>query len=466
MKLWGGRFKSGVNELVNTFNASISIDSRMYKEDILGSLAHVKMLGKQGIIPAKDSEKIVNGLNEILKRMENGVIHIDNSSEDIHSFIESTLTYYIGDEGKKLHTGRSRNDQVALDTKLYVKKYLIVVANELLNLQTVILNKAKENINTIMPGYTHMQKAQPITFAHHIMAYAEMLKRDYGRLLDCYERMNEMPLGSGALATSTYPIDRNFVSNELGFNKPTVNSIDSVSDRDYAIEALSALSLIMMHLSRFSEEVILWCTGEFNFVELDDAYSTGSSIMPQKKNPDVAELVRGKTGRVYGDLMTLLTVMKGIPLAYNKDMQEDKEALFDGLDTVLISIQTFTGMLDTMKIKKDVMKKAASGGFTNATDVADYLVKKGEAFRNAHEIVGKIVLYCIDENKAIDDLSLDEFKSFSPFFEEDVYKAIDLITCVEERSVMGGPSSSSVQSQISLLESFISEKMEVLKCLK
>ena len=466
MKLWGGRFKSGVNELVNTFNASISIDSRMYKEDILGSLAHVKMLGKQGIIPAKDSEKIVNGLNEILKRMENGVIHIDNSSEDIHSFIESTLTYYIGDEGKKLHTGRSRNDQVALDTKLYVKKYLIVVANELLNLQTVILNKAKENINTIMPGYTHMQKAQPITFAHHIMAYAEMLKRDYGRLLDCYERMNEMPLGSGALATSTYPIDRNFVSNELGFNKPTVNSIDSVSDRDYAIEALSALSLIMMHLSRFSEEVILWCTGEFNFVELDDAYSTGSSIMPQKKNPDVAELVRGKTGRVYGDLMTLLTVMKGIPLAYNKDMQEDKEALFDGLDTVLISIQTFTGMLDTMKIKKDVMKKAASGGFTNATDGADYLVKKGEAFRNAHEIVGKIVLYCIDENKAIDDLSLDEFKSFSPFFEEDVYKAIDLITCVEERSVMGGPSSSSVQSQISLLENFISEKMEVLKCLK
>ena len=466
MKLWGGRFKSGVNELVNTFNASISIDSRMYKEDILGSLAHVKMLGKQGIIPAKDSEKIVNGLNEILKRMENGVIHIDNSSEDIHSFIESTLTYYIGDEGKKLHTGRSRNDQVALDTKLYVKKYLIVVANELLNLQTVILNKAKENINTIMPGYTHMQKAQPITFAHHIMAYAEMLKRDYGRLLDCYERMNEMPLGSGALATSTYPIDRNFVSNELGFKKPTVNSIDSVSDRDYAIEALSALSLIMMHLSRFSEEVILWCTGEFNFVELDDAYSTGSSIMPQKKNPDVAELVRGKTGRVYGDLMTLLTVMKGIPLAYNKDMQEDKEALFDGLDTVLISIQTFTGMLDTMKIKKDVMKKAASGGFTNATDVADYLVKKGEAFRNAHEIVGKIVLYCIDENKAIDDLSLDEFKSFSPFFEEDVYKAIDLITCVEERSVMGGPSSSSVQSQISLLENFISEKMEVLKCLK
>lgn len=466
MKLWGGRFKSGVNELVNTFNASISIDSRMYKEDIIGSLAHVKMLGRQGIISSKDSEKIVNGLNEILKRIENGVIDIDNASEDIHSFIESTLTYYIGDEGKKLHTGRSRNDQVALDTKLYVKKYLIMVANQVLNLQTVILNKAKENINTIMPGYTHMQKAQPITFAHHIMAYAEMLKRDYGRLLDCYDRMNEMPLGSGALATSTYPIDRNFVSNELGFNNPTINSIDSVSDRDYAIEALSALSLIMMHLSRFSEEVILWCTDEFNFVELDDAYSTGSSIMPQKKNPDVAELVRGKTGRVYGDLMTILTVMKGIPLAYNKDMQEDKESLFDGLDTVLLSIQTFTGMLDTMKIKKDVMNKAASGGFTNATDVADYLVKKGEAFRNAHEIVGKIVLYCIDENKTIYDLTLDEFKSFSPFFEEDVYKAIDLITCVEGRSVMGGPSSSSVQNQISLLENFIGEKLEVLKCLK
>ena len=466
MKLWGGRFTEGVNELVNTFNSSISIDSRMYKEDIEGSLAHVKMLGKQGIIPLKDSKKIVEGLKEILIRIDNGTIQIDKDAEDIHSFIESILTYYIGDEGKKLHTGRSRNDQVALDTKLYVKKYLIVVANQVLNLQTVILNKAKENINTIMPGYTHMQKAQPITFAHHIMAYAEMLKRDYGRLLDCYERMNEMPLGSGALATSTYPIDRNFVSNELGFNKPTVNSIDSVSDRDYAIEALSALSLIMMHLSRFSEEVILWCTDEFNFVELDDAYSTGSSIMPQKKNPDVAELVRGKTGRVYGDLMTLLTVMKGIPLAYNKDMQEDKESLFDGLDTVLLSIQTFTGMLDTMKIKKDVMNKAASGGFTNATDVADYLVKKGEAFRNAHEIVGKIVLYCIDENKAIDDLSLDEFKSFSPFFEEDVYKAIDLITCVEGRSVMGGPSSSSVQNQISLLENFIGEKLEVLKCLK
>ena len=466
MKLWGGRFKSGVNELVNTFNASISIDSRMYKEDILGSLAHVKMLGRQGIIPEKDSEKIIDGLSEILKRMENGVIDIDPSAEDIHSFIESTLTYYIGDEGKKLHTGRSRNDQVALDTKLYVKKYLLKIADEILNLQTVILDKANNNIDTIMPGYTHMQKAQPITFAHHILAYGEMLKRDYGRLLDCYERMDEMPLGSGALATSTYPIDRDFVSNELGFRQPTLNSIDSVSDRDYAIEALSALSLIMMHLSRFSEEIILWCTGEFNFVELDDSYSTGSSIMPQKKNPDVAELVRGKTGRVYGDLMTLLTVMKGIPLAYNKDMQEDKESLFDGLDTVLLSIQTFTGMLHTMKVKKAVMKKATAGGFTNATDVADYLVKKGVAFRSAHEIVGRIVLYCIDEDKSIDDLSMEEFKLFSNSFESDIYQAIDLITCVEERSVMGGPSSSSVKTQLILLEKFINEKTEELQCLK
>ena len=466
MKLWGGRFKSGVNELVNTFNASISIDSRMYKEDILGSLAHVKMLGRQGIIPEKDSEKIIDGLSEILKRMENGVIDIDPSAEDIHSFIESTLTYYIGDEGKKLHTGRSRNDQVALDTKLYVKKYLLKIADEILNLQTVILDKANNNIDTIMPGYTHMQKAQPITFAHHILAYGEMLKRDYGRLLDCYERMDEMPLGSGALATSTYPIDRDFVSNELGFRQPTLNSIDSVSDRDYAIEALSALSLIMMHLSRFSEEIILWCTGEFNFVDLDDSYSTGSSIMPQKKNPDVAELVRGKTGRVYGDLMTLLTVMKGIPLAYNKDMQEDKESLFDGLDTVLLSIQTFTGMLHTMKVKKAVMKKAAAGGFTNATDVADYLVKKGVAFRSAHEIVGRIVLYCIDEDKSIDDLSMEEFKLFSNSFESDIYQAIDLITCVEERSVIGGPSSSSVKTQLILLEKFINEKTEELQCLK
>lgn len=466
MKLWGGRFTEGVNELVNTFNSSISIDSRMYKEDIEGSLAHVKMLGKQGIIPLKDSKKIVEGLKEILIRIDNGTIQIDKDAEDIHSFIESILTYYIGDEGKKLHTGRSRNDQVTLDTKLYLKKYIKIIINEILKLHETLLEKANENINTIMPGYTHMQKAQPITFAHHILAYCEMFKRDIGRLFDSYKRLDEMPLGSGALATSTYPIDRDFVASELGFSKITLNSLDSVSDRDYAIETLSALSLIMMHLSRFSEEIILWCTGEFNFIELDDSYSTGSSIMPQKKNPDVAELVRGKTGRVYGDLMTLLTVMKGIPLAYNKDMQEDKEALFDGLDTTLLSLQTFNGMIKTMKVKKANMKKSASGGFTNATDVADYLVKKGIAFRNAHEIVGKIVLHCIDKDIAIDDLSMEEFKNFSPIFEEDIYNAIDLLTCVEERSVIGGPSSLSVKMQIEVLKKFIKENKENLSCLK
>lgn len=466
MKLWGGRFTEGVNELVNTFNSSISIDSRMYKEDIEGSLAHVKMLGNQGIIPLKDSKKIVEGLKEILIRIDNGTIQIDKDAEDIHSFIESILTYYIGDEGKKLHTGRSRNDQVTLDTKLYLKKYIKIIINEILKLHETLLEKANENINTIMPGYTHMQKAQPITFAHHILAYCEMFKRDIGRLFDSYKRLDEMPLGSGALATSTYPIDREFVASELGFSKITLNSLDSVSDRDYAIETLSALSLIMMHLSRFSEEIILWCTGEFNFIELDDSYSTGSSIMPQKKNPDVAELVRGKTGRVYGDLMTLLTVMKGIPLAYNKDMQEDKEALFDGLDTTLLSLQTFNGMIKTMKVKKANMKKSASGGFTNATDVADYLVKKGMAFRNAHEIVGKIVLHCIDKDIAIDDLSMEEFKNFSPIFEEDIYNAIDLLTCVEERSVIGGPSSLSVKMQIEVLKKFIKENKENLSCLK
>lgn len=466
MKLWGGRFTEGVNELVNTFNSSISIDSRMYKEDIEGSLAHVKMLGKQGIIPSEDSKKIVEGLKEILIRIDNGTIQIDKDAEDIHSFVESILTYYIGDEGKKLHTGRSRNDQVTLDTKLYLKKYIKIIINEILKLHETLLEKANENINTIMPGYTHMQKAQPITFAHHILAYCEMFKRDIGRLFDSYKRLDEMPLGSGALATSTYPIDREFVASELGFSKITLNSLDSVSDRDYAIETLSAVSLIMMHLSRFSEEIILWCTGEFNFIELDDSYSTGSSIMPQKKNPDVAELVRGKTGRVYGDLMTLLTVMKGIPLAYNKDMQEDKEALFDGLDTALLSLQTFNGMIKTMKVKKANMKKSASGGFTNATDVADYLVKKGMAFRNAHEIVGKIVLHCIDKDIAIDDLSMEEFKNFSPIFEEDIYNAIDLLTCVEERSVIGGPSSLSVKMQIEVLKKFIKENKENLSCLK
>lgn len=457
MKLWGGRFKKGTNDLVNDFNSSIRVDSRMYKEDVEGSLAHVKMLGKQKIIPSKASKKIEDGLNEMLKRMDNGVIGIDPSSEDIHSFIEGTLTYYIGDEGKMLHTGRSRNDQVTLDLRLYLKKEIKLIISDIIDLEKVLSKKAKENIDTIMPGYTHMQKAQPITLAHHLLAYAEMFKRDIGRLQDTYKRTDMMPLGSGALATSTYPIDREFVANELGFSQITLNSLDSVSDRDYVIETLSSLSLIMMHLSRFAEEIILWCTDEFKFIQLDDEYSTGSSIMPQKKNPDVAELVRGKTGRVYGDLITLLTVMKGIPLAYNKDMQEDKEALFDALDTVTLSLKTFSGMIDTMKVNKDNMKKGASGGFTNATDVADYLAKHNVPFRTAHSIVGEMVLYCIKENKAIEELSLEEFKSFSPVFEEDIYNAIDLLTCVEERKVIGGPSSESIKLQINALDRFIEE---------
>lgn len=457
MKLWGGRFKKGTNDLVNDFNSSIRVDSRMYKEDVEGSLAHAKMLGKQKIIPSKASKKIEDGLNEMLKRMDNGVIGIDPSSEDIHSFIEGTLTYYIGDEGKMLHTGRSRNDQVTLDLRLYLKKEIKLIISDIIDLEKVLSKKAKENIDTIMPGYTHMQKAQPITLAHHLLAYAEMFKRDIGRLQDTYKRTDMMPLGSGALATSTYPIDREFVANELGFSQITLNSLDSVSDRDYVIETLSSLSLIMMHLSRFAEEIILWCTDEFKFIQLDDEYSTGSSIMPQKKNPDVAELVRGKTGRVYGDLITLLTVMKGIPLAYNKDMQEDKEALFDALDTVTLSLKTFSGMIDTMKVNKDNMKKGASGGFTNATDVADYLAKHNVPFRTAHSIVGEMVLYCIKENKAIEELSLEEFKNFSPVFEEDIYNAIDLLTCVEERKVIGGPSSESIKIQINALDKFIEE---------
>lgn len=455
MKLWGGRFKKGTDKSVNDFNSSIPFDSRMYREDIEGSIAHASMLGDQGIISKDASDRIVSGLLEILKRIDNGAIEIDMTSEDIHSFVEGTLTYYIGDNGKKLHTGRSRNDQVALDLKLYLKKALLNVKDELISLEKVLLKKSNENIDTIMPGYTHLQKAQPITLALHFLAYAEMFKRDITRIEDCLERMDTMPLGAGALATTTYPLDREAVAKALGFSRPTVNSLDSVSDRDHAIESLSAFSMIMMHLSRFSEEIILWCSNEFSFIELDDGYSTGSSIMPQKKNPDVAELVRGKTGRVYGDLMTLLTVMKGIPLAYNKDMQEDKECLFDGLDTVLLALTTFTGMIDTMRVKKDNMRKGAAKGFTNATDLADYLVKKGMAFRDAHGVVGEVVLECIKQDKMIEELSLDELKGFSPIFEEDVYQAIDLVTCVEERKVIGGPSKESIMYQIKSLEEFI-----------
>ena len=457
MKLWGGRFKKGTNELVNDFNSSINVDSRMYKEDIEGSLAHVKMLGKQNIIPLEDSKKIEKGLKDVLSKIDNGEIEIDPAAEDIHSFTEGTLTELIGDSGKMLHTGRSRNDQVTLDLRIHLKNEIKDIISNILDLQQVIYDKASENTKTIMPGYTHLQKAQPITLAHHLLAYGEMLKRDIGRLQDAYKRTNQMPLGSGALATSTYPIDRQFVCDELGFSSVTLNSLDSVSDRDYVIETLSALSLTMMHLSRFSEEIILWCTNEFSFIELDDEYSTGSSIMPQKKNPDVAELIRGKTGRVYGDLFTLLTVMKGIPLAYNKDMQEDKEALFDAIDTANLSLKTFTGMIKTMRVNAANMRKGASGGFTNATDLADYLVKKGMPFRNAHGVVGEIVLSCIKQNKSIEELSLEELKGFSPIFEEDVYKAIDLLTCVEERNVIGGPSTESVKIQLEALNNFIKE---------
>lgn len=466
MKLWGGRFTGKVNDLVDTFNSSISFDSRMYKEDIEGSIAHATMLGEEKIIPKEDSKKIVAGLLKILEDLNNGVLDINYSSEDIHSFVESTLIDYIGEEGKKLHTGRSRNDQVTLDTKLYLKNYIKALIEELLNLEETILSLASKNKDTIMPGYTHMQKAQPITFAHHILAYGEMFKRDTSRLLDCYKRLDEMPLGSGALATTTYPINRERVAELLGFSKITLNSLDSVSDRDYIIETLSCLSFIMMHLSRFSEEIILWSTDEFKFIELDDSYSTGSSIMPQKKNPDVAELVRGKTGRVYGDLLTLLTVMKSLPLAYNKDMQEDKESLFDGLDTTILSLKTFNGMIKTMKIKNDIMKHSCTSGFTNATDVADYLVKKGVAFRDAHKIVGNLVLYCIDESKPIENLSLSKLKTFSSKFDEDIYKAIDLSTCIEERKVIGGPSTYSVNIQLEYLKNFIDENKHNLYSLK
>jgi len=425
MKLWGGRFQKAVDNLVNDFNSSIRTDGRMFKEDIDGSLAHVKMLIAQDIIPKQDGEKIISGLTEISKRIENGVIEIDPSSEDIHSFIEATLTYYIGDEGKKLHTGRSRNDQVTLDTRLYLKKELKNLINVILSFEETLLIKAEENIDTIMPGYTHMQKAQPITFAHHLLAYGEMFKRDLGRIKDTLKRMDEMPLGSGALATSTYPIDREMVAKELDFASISLNSLDAVSDRDYVIETLSALSMIMMHLSRFSEEIILWCTHEFSFVELDDAYSTGSSIMPQKKNPDVAELVRGKTGRVYGDLITLLTLMKGIPLAYNKDMQEDKEGFFDSVHTLEMCLQIMERMIATLRVNVENMKQAVKKGFLNATEVADYLVKNNVAFRDAHGIVGNIVIYCEDNNKSIEELTLEELRKFSDAFKEDIYDFID-----------------------------------------
>ncbi|HHV29237.1 argininosuccinate lyase [Acetivibrio mesophilus] len=448
MKLWGGRFEKSTDKSVDDFNSSIRFDCRMYKQDILGSIAHAKMLGKCKIISEEDSLLIQNTLREILKDIEEGHVDFEIDAEDIHMNVEKILISRIGDVGKRLHTGRSRNDQVALDIRMYLRDEVIEIKKILAELERTLIEIAKKNIDTILPGYTHLQRAQPITFAHHMMAYFQMFKRDIERLDDCYVRINIMPLGSGALASTTYPLDRYMVAEELGFDGITENSLDAVSDRDFAIELSACLSILMMHLSRFSEEIILWSSHEFGFIELDDAYSTGSSIMPQKKNPDVAELVRGKAGRVYGDLMALLSVMKSLPLAYNKDMQEDKEAIFDAVDTVKMCVPVFTKMIKTMKVKKENMFRAAQGGFTNATDIADYLVKKGIPFRNAHEIIGKMVLYCIENNKAIDELDMSEFKSFSELIAEDVYEEISLSKCVSGRNLPGGPAKESVMASI------------------
>jgi len=455
MKLWGGRFAKDTNESVDDFHSSIRFDERLYKQDIQGSLAHVTMLGKQGIIPIEDAEAIQVGLNEILLDIEAGQVEFEISAEDIHMNIEKLLIEKIGEVGKKLHTGRSRNDQVALDMRMYIKEELTNIDQLLKHLQQVIITLAKENLDTIMPGYTHLQKAQPITFAHHIMAYFEMFKRDRDRLTDCYKRTNVSPLGSGALATTTYPLDREYTKELLNFDSICLNSLDGVSDRDYIIELLGILSTIMMHLSRFSEEIVLWCTNEFQFIELDDAYSTGSSIMPQKKNPDIAELVRGKTGRVYGSLMGFLTVMKSLPLTYNKDMQEDKEMTFDAIDTVKMSLPIFSDMLATITVNKDKMYHGAGGGFTNATDAADYLVKKGMAFRDAHEVLGKLVLYCVTNDKTLEGLSLDEYKAISTVFEDDVYEAISLETCVNKRAIIGGPARSMMEAVIKINEVYL-----------
>lgn len=454
-QLWGGRFTKNTDQLVYNFNASISFDQKFYKEDIEGSIAHVVMLAKQGILTNEEKDAIVKGLTEIRQDVESGKLVITDTYEDIHSFVEANLIDRIGDVGKKLHTGRSRNDQVALDMKLYTRHEVLAVDELLKELLSTLLNLMEENIETYMPGFTHLQKAQPITLAHHLGAYFEMFKRDRGRLCDMYHRMNYCPLGSGALAGTTYPLDRNYTASLLGFEGPTLNSMDSVADRDYLIEFLSALSTIMMHLSRFCEEIIIWNSNEYQFVEIDDAYSTGSSIMPQKKNPDIAELVRGKTGRVYGALMSLLTTMKGIPLAYNKDMQEDKELAFDAMDTVKGCLALFTGMIKTMKFRKDVMEKSAMNGFTNATDAADYLVMKGVPFRDAHGIIGKLVLTCIDKGKAIHEMSIEELKEISDVFEPDIYDAISLETCVQKRLTIGGPGPNVMQQVISQANDYL-----------
>lgn len=456
-QLWGGRFTKETDALVYNFNASISFDRTLYAQDIKGSMAHVTMLAKQGILTEEEKDQILEGLQGIQQDVEAGSLVITDEYEDIHSFVEATLIDRIGDVGKKLHTGRSRNDQVALDMKLYIRDEIEAMDRLLKEMLEVLLRLMKENTETAMPGFTHLQKAQPITLAHHLGAYFEMMKRDRSRMHDILERMNVCPLGAGALAGTTYPLDREYTANLLGFAGATLNSMDSVSDRDYLIELLAALSTVMMHLSRFSEEVILWNSNEYQFVELDDAYSTGSSIMPQKKNPDIAELVRGKTGRVYGALMALLTTMKGIPLAYNKDMQEDKEGVFDAIDTVKGCLALFTGMLDTMKFRKQIMEKSARNGFTNATDAADYLVNHGVPFRDAHGIVGQLVLYCLEKGIALDDMKLEEFQAISPVFEEDIYDAIRMETCINKRVTLGAPGKEAMERVISIYETYLAE---------
>ena len=458
MKLWSGRFQKETDELVNALNESISFDQRLYRQDIAGSKAHAAMLGAQGIISMEDVAAIQTGLDGILQDVEAGMVEFTTENEDIHMNIETLLTQRIGDAGKRLHTARSRNDQVAVDFRMYVREEIQAIIPEILNLQQALAEQAKQHQTTVMPGYTHLQRAQPITFAQHLLAYANMFCRDVTRLEDCLERMNESPLGSCALAGTTYPIDRAMTAQALGFAKgPMMNTLDGVSDRDYALELMSALSILMMHLSRFSEEIILWCSWEFKYIELDDAYSTGSSIMPQKKNPDVAELVRGKTGRVYGDLMSLLTVMKGLPLAYNKDMQEDKEPVFDAIDTVEMCLPVFTGMIQTMKVLPENMRAAANKGFINATDCADYLTKKGMPFRDAYTTVGNLVYHCTEQGKTLEDMTLEEFKTISPLFEEDVFAALNMENCAGQRKSFGGPAVSETTRQIQYIETFIAE---------
>ena len=460
-QLWGGRFTKETDKLVYNFNASITFDKRFYEQDIRGSIAHVTMLASQGILTEEEKTQIIEGLEGIRRDVENGILEITEEYEDIHSFVEANLIDRIGDAGKKLHTGRSRNDQVALDMKLYTRDEIRELDGLLREMLEVLLKLMRENTETYMPGFTHLQKAQPITLAHHMGAYFEMFKRDRSRMKDIYTRMNYCPLGAGALAGTTYPLDREYTAELLDFAGPTLNSMDSVSDRDYLIELLSAMSTIMMHLSRFSEEVIIWNSNEYKFVEIDDAYSTGSSIMPQKKNPDIAELVRGKTGRVYGALMSLLTTMKGIPLAYNKDMQEDKELVFDAIDTTKGCLALLTGMLRTMKFNGDRMEESAKHGFTNATDAADYLVKHGVPFRDAHGIVGKLVLYCLEKKIALDDMTMEEFKAVSPVFEKDIYDAISMKTCVETRNTLGAPGKAAMDKVIVMETQYMEENPQI-----